>query len=320
MKLVLRNKKKLTEIKKGKWGDVFVTMSPRTFLKLTLPKQDYDLVERFLNEAKNLKNPQDAMDLSRKLGNETDPEVMEIGKNVIQRGALYFARKGSYDPTEEDRRLSLAIKLKDQPVVTSHGGRARSVIAALSGVPEIDASIMFYDMTVEQFLNDPSYEYIQSQDFGGDPTSQVSREEIKVIDSETDKKPTEKPSEDVGDILEIGDKPAVFETEIIPKGHVYPNGRVNPSDYKIKDGEKKARFVINEIYTKMYKILRKTRGWGDGDISHHNEVADAADSVIDNNYIVSDEKGILYPKMKRGSFYHMDFDRPTVGTITIKRK
>jgi hypothetical protein len=127
-------------------------------------------------------------------------------------------------------------------------------------------------------------------------------------------------SEDVGDILGIGPEPITFETEIIPKGTVFPNGRVLDIDYKRKDGEKDARFLINQIYQKMYKVLRKTRGWGPEDYSRHNEVADAADKVVKENYVISDEKGLLHPKMSRGGYYHMEFDRPTVGTITIALK
>jgi hypothetical protein len=181
MKLVLKEKKKLSEIQKGKWGDVFVTMPPRTFLELTLPRDDYYLVERFLDEAKSVKDPQEIVELAKKIKSETDPEMMEIGKNVMYRGALFFARKGGFIP-EEAGRLSLAVQFKGQPVVTSHGGRARSVIAELAGVKEIDASIMFYEMTVDQFMNDQSSKYIQSQDFREGGTQQVSREQIKVID------------------------------------------------------------------------------------------------------------------------------------------
>jgi hypothetical protein len=78
--------------------------------------------------------------------------------------------------------LSLAIQFKGEPVVTSHGGRARSVIAALAGVPEISATILFYGMTLEQFLNDPSCEYIRSQDFREGGTDLINRNEIKIVE------------------------------------------------------------------------------------------------------------------------------------------
>lgn len=181
MRLILKEKKKLKEVKTGKWGEVFVTMSPRTFLELTLPRDDYYLVERFLDEAKSIKEPQEIVELAKKLEAETDPEMMEIGKNVMYRGALFFARKGTF-VAEEAGRLSLAFEFKGQPVVTSHGGRARSVIAELAGVKEIDASIMFYNMTVDDFMNSATCKYIQSQDFREGGTQQVRREEIKVVD------------------------------------------------------------------------------------------------------------------------------------------
>jgi hypothetical protein len=183
MKLILKEKKKVEEVKTGKYGDVFVTMSPRTFLQLTLPNDDYYLVERFLNEAQSIKDPQQILQLAKNLEKETDSEMMQIGKDVMFRGAFFLNKNGPFKP-EMAGRLSLAVQMKGRtPVVTSHGGRARSVIAALSGVKEIEASILFYDMTVDQFISDPSIKQIMSQDFREGGTQLVPKDLIHVQDS-----------------------------------------------------------------------------------------------------------------------------------------
>ena len=181
MKLVLKEKKKLGEVKTGKYGDVYVKMSPMTFLMLTLPADDYYIVERFLNEAKSLKDPEQIYALAKRIEQETDYEMYQIGKDVMMRGAFFLKKNGPFNP-EMAGRLSLAIQMKDVPQVTSHGGRARNTIAALSGVPETDASILFYDMDLDQFLKDPNCALIRSQDFREGGTQMVRREEIKIED------------------------------------------------------------------------------------------------------------------------------------------
>lgn len=181
MRLILREKKKLGEIKKGNYGDVFVTLAPETFLQLTLPRDDYELVERFINETKAIKDPEQLVAKAKELKAETDEDLMSIGKDVMLRGAFYFKKSGGFKP-ELAGRLGLAVQFKGQPVVTSHGGRARSLIAALSGVKEVDASIIFYDMDVDQFITDPACKQIQSQDFREGGVSQVNRDKIKIVD------------------------------------------------------------------------------------------------------------------------------------------
>ena len=145
-----------------------------------------------------------------------------------------------------------------------------------------------------------------------DPSISIEVSSLKKVE---DSDPREIPE----DILGIGNEVLTFETKIIPKGHVYPNGRVVPQDYKIKDGEKESLYLLDPMYNKIYDLLRKIKGWGPNEYSKHREVADVADEAV-KKYVITDEKGILNPMMKRGSYYHMIYDRPTVGTITIKKK
>jgi len=44
MKLIIKEKKKLKEVRTGIYGEIFVTMRPLTFLELTLPEPDFKYV------------------------------------------------------------------------------------------------------------------------------------------------------------------------------------------------------------------------------------------------------------------------------------
>lgn len=178
MRIVLKEKKKLKEVRTGKYGEIFVTMRPLTFLELTLPEPDFKYVLRFLDAAKG-KPPEEMLKIARQMKSALDYEVAEIGADVASRGAFYFFRSKAFIP-EMAERLSLAIEAKGGKIqVSSHGGRARSVIAELAGVPEIEASIMCYGFKWEDL--DENAE-IESQNFRGDPTSFIPKNKIKTQD------------------------------------------------------------------------------------------------------------------------------------------
>lgn len=178
MKLILREKKKVEEARFGKYGDIYVTMKPLTFLQLTLPEPDFNYLRNFLDVSAG-KPPEEILRIAKTMKGALEPEEVEIGADVVFRGALFFNKNGPFKP-EMAGRLSLAVEKKgDNLQVSSHGGRARSLIAQLSGVPEIEASIMCYGFEWKDLENNAK---IESQNFRGDPTSFIDKKEIKVQD------------------------------------------------------------------------------------------------------------------------------------------
>ena len=189
--------------------------------------------------------------------------------------------------------------------VIEHGGRARSQAAINSGEATVLANVRIpHEAAAVSWDELPS---IFKQQEGG--ANRVPKSVFEYI-PETD---------EIKDILEIGNNTVTYETQIIPKGHVWPSGKINQEDYVVKDGVKDSLFELKKIYHKLYKIMRKQRGWGEYEM-HHDEVADETEKNIKDNYVIEDQEGELQVKMARGGWYKPEYNRKAVPPIQIRTK
>ena len=181
MRLIVKETGKMKEIKTGRFGSILIKMKPETFLKLTLSFDDYQWLDDTLKRILKIQDPQERIAAVKQIKKESSDTYAEIGKDVLLRGVIFGARK-SFDP-EMAGRLSLAVEKRPRGVqVTSHGGRARSTMAILSGVPEIDASVIAYGITWEEIINDPKIDRIEGQSFSGADTNMVPKKDIHTED------------------------------------------------------------------------------------------------------------------------------------------
>ena len=190
--------------------------------------------------------------------------------------------------------------------ITSHAGRARAQLAAKSNLSKIKIQIKIDEEKFPPIAWSklPNTFYQQS---GGGNT--VSKNKLQLLEIKADR----------SDLLYLGDEEIVFKDVISKAGEKLPSGAIRQEDYKRVDATSEAEIMLQKVYSDLYDLLRKERGWAPEDYKHHDEVADEADDVLKNNFIIEDEKGPLEAKVRRG-YYRVKFTRVASPPIKIKKK
>jgi hypothetical protein len=179
MKFVLKEKNMVREQAGTNTEDTKVlNIKPEIFLELTMPKDDWTKVRNFIGlfTSQFPEHKAQAEEIYKSL------QPGEIGDEVISRAFTYFKKQGGYKlelaTSDGPTPCSLAIQAFPTAYVTSHSGRARACMAAMSGIKSLSCSITCYGQTIAEVVEDKSSKYLNGQKFGRDPINSVLKKNV----------------------------------------------------------------------------------------------------------------------------------------------